>query len=85
MLEGKEVDVKLGSIGSLSVDLTPDLHLEVAVAAKVDLYAEIVKVAAKTKTPIDDGAAAFIGKMFGRDPAQVLADAGAAAAAIAVV
>ena len=46
-LEGKEVDVKIGSIGSVSVDITPDLHLEVALSAKIDLFGEMLKMAMK--------------------------------------
>lgn len=77
MLEGKEVDVNIGKIGHVSVDINDKLELEVALAAKIDLYAEIVKLTKKTSTPIDDAAASFLGKLFGRDPVVVLAEVAA--------
>ncbi len=64
MLEGKEVDVKLGSIGNLSVDVTPDLHLDVQVGVKIDLLAELKKLAAKTQTPLDDTAIAWVERVL---------------------
>lgn len=63
MLEGKEVEVKIGEYGSASVDVTPDLKVKVAVEATVDLIAEAKKLAAKTGTPIDDRAIAWLEKV----------------------
>lgn len=60
MLEGKEFETKIGDYGSASVDVTPDLHLEVAVAVRVDLIAELKKLADKTKTPLDNSAIAWV-------------------------
>lgn len=60
MLEGKELDVKIGEYGAASVDVTGELQLEVALSLKVDLIAEIKKLAAKTETPIDDTAIAWV-------------------------
>lgn len=60
MLEGKELDVKIGEYGAASVDVTGELNLEVAVSLKVDLIAEIEKLAAKTGTPLDDAAIAWV-------------------------
>jgi len=73
MLEGKEVDVAIGKIGHLSLDINDKLEVELAVSAKVDLYSEIVKLTKKTGTPVDDAAAAFLGKIFGRTSEEVLA------------
>ena len=63
MLEGKEVEKKLGEYGSVSVDVTPDLKVKVSVEAHVDLIAEAKKLAAKTQTPIDDQAIAWLEKI----------------------
>lgn len=60
MLEGKEFEKKIGEYGSASVDVTSDLKIKVAVAVEVDLIAEAKKLAAKTNTPIDDQAIAWL-------------------------
>ena len=73
MLEGKEVDVKIGNIGHVSVDINDKLELEVALSAKVDLFAEIVKLTKKTDTQIDDAGAKLLGSLFNRKPEEVLA------------
>lgn len=54
MLEDKEFEKNLGEYGSVSVDVTPQLEVEIALTAKIDLVAEIEKLAAKTKTQLDD-------------------------------
>lgn len=66
MLEGKEVDVKIGEYGSASVDLNAKGEVEIAVAIKVDLVAEAKKLAAKSATPIDDQAIAWLEKLMGK-------------------
>lgn len=63
MLEGKELEKKLGDYGSVSVDVTPDLKVKVAIEAQIDLVAEVKKLAAKTATPVDDAAIAWIEKI----------------------
>lgn len=63
MLEGKELEKKIGDIGSVSVDVTPDLKLKLAVEIEIDLVAEAKKLAAKTETPIDDAAIAWLEKI----------------------
>ena len=63
MLEGKEFDKKIGEYGSVSVDVTPDLKLKVAAEIEVDLIAEAKKLAAKTATPLDDQAIAWLEKI----------------------
>lgn len=65
MLEGKEFEQKLGEYGSASVDVTPELKVKVVVEAQVDLIAEAKKLAAKTQTPIDDQAIAWLEKIVG--------------------
>lgn len=62
MLEGKEFEHKIGDFGSASVDVKDDGTVEVAVALKVDLLAELEKLAAKTAWPIDDTAVAALKK-----------------------
>lgn len=63
MLEGKELDKKLGEYGSVSVDVTPDLKVAIVLEAHIDLVAEVKKLAAKTETPVDDAAIAWIEKI----------------------
>lgn len=60
MLEGKEFEQKLGEYGTASVDVTPELKLKLEVGIEVDLVGEVKKIAAKTATPIDDQAIAWI-------------------------
>lgn len=66
MLEGKELEGQIGSLGNYSVDVTQDGHLEVGVGLKIDLLAEIEKLAAKTNTKIDDSVVEFLKKVMGR-------------------
>ncbi len=63
MLEGKEVEKKIGEFGSASLDVTPELKLKLEVSVEVDLVAEAKKLAAKTGTPIDDAAVAWLEKL----------------------
>lgn len=63
MLEGKELEKKLGDYGSVSVDVTPDLKVKIELEAHIDLVAEVKKLAAKTATPVDDAAIAWIEKI----------------------
>jgi hypothetical protein len=63
MLEGKEIDTKIGEYGRASVDVTPDMKLRIEVAIEVDLVHEAKKLAAKTGTPIDDAAIAWLEKI----------------------
>lgn len=48
MLEGKELDKKLGEYGNVFVDVNDELVLEVGLSGKIDLLAEIKKVAEKS-------------------------------------
>lgn len=54
MLEGKELETKLGDFGFASVDVTPDLKIVLAVNAQIDLIAEMQKLAEKTPQGWDD-------------------------------
>ncbi len=83
MLEGKEVDVAIGSIGHISLDINDKLEVELAVSAKVDLFAEVVKLAKKSNTQIDDAAAKILGSIFNRSAEEVLAAHAAAPAPVA--
>lgn len=73
MLEGKEVSLDLGGLGKFEVDLNDKLELELTLVAKVDLFKEVVKLAKKTDTKIDDSAAELLGKLFGRKAEEVIA------------
>ncbi len=63
MLEGKELEKQLGEYGSVSVDVTPQLKVVIAVEAHIDLIAEAKKLAAKSSTPVDDAAIAWLEKI----------------------
>lgn len=65
MLEGREVEGKIGEYGGYHVDIDDKGHLEIAVSVKVNLVAEAKKLAAKTSTPIDDAAIAWLEKIQG--------------------
>ena len=69
MLEGKELDKKLGEYGSVFVDVNDKLVVEVGVAAKVDLYGELKKVADKSGNKIFIGLVGLIGGFIGKDEA----------------
>lgn len=66
MLEGKEVEGKLGEYGEYSVDLDDKGNVEIAIAAKykVNLVEVAKAAAAKTKTPVDDNAIAWLEKIM---------------------
>lgn len=68
MLEGKEVDVALGSVGRASVDINDKGEVEISVSAKIDLLGELHKLAAKSGTKLDDVVVAAIEKLLGRVP-----------------
>jgi hypothetical protein len=63
MLEGPEFEQKIGEVGAVIVDVTPELKLSISAKVEVDLIGEIKKLAAKTATPIDDAAIAWIEKL----------------------
>ena len=65
-LEGNEFEKKIGDYGAAIVDLDDKGMLTVSVGVKVDLLAEVEKLAAKTKTTIDDAAIAWLKGLVGR-------------------
>lgn len=66
MFEGKEFESKLGEYGSASVDLSDKGMLVIQAKIEVDLVVEAEKLAAKTGTPIDDQAIAWLKMLMGR-------------------
>jgi hypothetical protein len=64
MFEGKEVEGKIGNIGSYELDVTD--KGTVKLGAEVDIIAFLKEQAAKTATPVDDMAIAWIEKVLGR-------------------
>lgn len=64
MLEGVEVKKEIGQVGELTVDVTPELVLEVKAGVKVDLIGELKKLADKTQTPYDNMALEWIEKLL---------------------
>ena len=66
MLEGKEVEVPIGNFGSASLDINDKLEVEVSVSAKIDLLAELHKLAEKTGTKLDDAVVDAISKLVGK-------------------
>jgi hypothetical protein len=64
MLEGKEIQGNLGAYGEYSADLDSKGTITVAVGLKLDLVAELKKLAAKTDTPVDDAAIAWVEKVL---------------------
>ena len=63
MLEGPEFEQKIGQVGAVIVDVTPELKLSISAKVEVDLIGELKKLAEKTATPIDDAALAWIEKL----------------------
>ena len=57
-LVGKEVE--LGEYGKASVELNSKAEIIAKFEAKVDLIAELEKLAAATKTPVDDQVVKYI-------------------------
>ena len=64
MLEGKELQGKIGEVGEYYADVDHEGKLQLGVSVKIDLLGELKKLAAKTQTPIDDQAVAWIEQML---------------------
>ena len=64
MLDGKELVGQIGNVGSYSADIDDAGILELSVGIKIDLVAELEKLAAKTETPVDDKAIAWVKSML---------------------
>lgn len=54
MLEGTEFEQKIGQVGAVIVDVTPELKVKIAASVEIDLLAEVKKLAAKTPSDWDD-------------------------------
>lgn len=63
VLEGNEFEQKIGQVGAVIVDVTPELKLSISAKVEVDLIGELKKLAEKTATPIDDAALLWIEKL----------------------
>ncbi len=66
MLDGKEVDGKIGEYGSYFVDADDKGVVEVGVSAKFDVVAELEKLALKSDNKIDDKIVALVKAALGR-------------------
>lgn len=75
MLEGKEVEGKIGEVGSYSLDVDDKLTLKASVVFEVDLFGELDKLAVKSKNKIFIGAMEIVSKFLGRDSKAVAAAA----------
>jgi hypothetical protein len=64
MLEGNELEQKIGDVGLVTVDVNPELKLKVSAVIEIDLLAEIKKLTAKTPTEYDDMGVAWIEKLL---------------------
>jgi hypothetical protein len=60
MLEGNELEQKIGEYGSVIVDVTPELKLKVSAVVEIDLLAEIKKLTLKTPGEFDDKGLAWV-------------------------
>lgn len=56
MLEGKEIEVKVGEYGTASVDVTPDFYLDAAVVIRIDIIKELRRLAEKTGIKLAESA-----------------------------
>jgi hypothetical protein len=66
MIEGKELEGKIGDVGEYFVDVDDHGVVQIGMTIKVDLIAEAKKLAAKTGTPLDDQALAWLALIMGR-------------------
>lgn len=66
MLDGKELQGAIGNYGSYSVDVNDKGLVELGVAVKFDIIAELEKLALKSDNSIDDKMVAMIKSALGR-------------------
>lgn len=66
MLNLNDVEFKkeIGQVGEITVDVTNDLVLEVKAGVKIDIIAELKKLADKTATPHDNVALEWVEKIL---------------------
>jgi len=65
-LEGKEIEGKIGDIGEYSLDVGLDGFVEVKVGIKVDIIAELEKLALRSDNKIDDAIIKIVKGALGR-------------------
>lgn len=63
MLEGNEVEQKLGEYGQVVVDVNLKGDIKIAIEGHVNIFTELKKAAAKTNTPLDDSFLATLEKI----------------------
>lgn len=68
MLEGKEVEKQLGEYGNVFVDVKPNGDVEVGATAKINVFAELRKLAKRTDNKLDDAAIDYIEKLASLAP-----------------
>lgn len=61
-----EVQGKIGSVGSYSVDVTPQGIVKATVGVEIDVVVELEKLAAQSDNKIDDAMVAMIKSALGR-------------------
>ena len=64
MLDGKEVSGQIGSFGQYFVDVSDVGTLEVGLSLKIDIIAELRKLAAKSSNKLDDGVVDIIAHLL---------------------
>lgn len=70
MLEGKELEGKIGTVGAYSLDVKPSGEVELMVGAKINVLTLLEEMAKKTSTPLDDQAIAWVKTMLALLPAS---------------
>ena len=65
VLDGNELEKKIGEVGTAIIDINNELKLVASIKVEVDLLAELKKLAAKSATPVDDAAVLWIEKVLG--------------------
>ncbi len=66
MLDGKELEGKIGDVGEYFLDVNDEGVVEIGLSVKVDLIAQVKALAAKTATPVDDQVIAWLAKLLGK-------------------
>lgn len=67
MLEGKELEGKVGKFGKYELDVKADGTATVKFELNIDIVAELEVLAARSDNKIDDGIISIVKKALGRD------------------